>query len=114
MTLVQSLGQFTGTENWFRHGLVREHLYTDGVRHFAEEAGAYWFVDDTIIEFAPLVNRGEFLSITLTVADSSATIRVEDGDCTVLKTKLIEYTDCPAGEYKFFYCDKVLMLTSEY
>ena len=40
------LQQFTGTEQWFRHGLNRKVLYTDGVQYVAEQAGAYWLVDE--------------------------------------------------------------------
>jgi hypothetical protein len=46
-TLTKSdLAQFTGTENWYRHGMVRDVLYTDGVRYVAQTAGAYWLIDE--------------------------------------------------------------------
>jgi hypothetical protein len=41
-----ALRQFTGTENWYRHGLVRSVLYTDGAKYVAESAGAYWLLDE--------------------------------------------------------------------
>ena len=40
-----TLAQFTGTERWYRHGLVRNVTYTDGVRYVADTAGAYWLID---------------------------------------------------------------------
>ncbi len=39
------LGQFTGTEHYYRHGLFRNVVYTDGVQFLAEEAAAYWLID---------------------------------------------------------------------
>jgi hypothetical protein len=30
------LAQFTGTESWYRHGINRNVLYTDGAQHVAE------------------------------------------------------------------------------
>jgi len=43
------LAQFTGTDTWFRHGLARKVLYTQGVQYMAEQAGAYWLVDKIAI-----------------------------------------------------------------
>jgi hypothetical protein len=39
------LEQFTGSENWYRHSLFRQFLYTDGVQYAAEKGGAYWLID---------------------------------------------------------------------
>lgn len=39
------LRQFTGSENFYRHALVRSILYTDGVQYVAETGGAYWLID---------------------------------------------------------------------
>jgi prepilin-type processing-associated H-X9-DG protein len=36
------LRQFTGTDQWYRHGLARNVLYTDGVQHVAEAGGDGW------------------------------------------------------------------------
>src|ERR1700730_15173147 len=40
------LTQFTGSEHWYRHAMVRDVLYTDGVQYVAETAGAYWLIDE--------------------------------------------------------------------
>ena len=40
----EDLRQFTGTDNWYKHWMGKI-LYTDGVKHFAEMAGAFWFID---------------------------------------------------------------------
>jgi hypothetical protein len=40
-TLTQdALHQFTGSEHWYRHPLVRTVTYTDGVQYVAENGGA--------------------------------------------------------------------------
>lgn len=109
------LSGYTGTENWYRHHFVRDVTYTDGVKAFAEQAGAWWFVDDSIIEYAPLMRQHGFLTITLNVSDElTATIVVDDGNDNLLADKTINYTDCPVGTYRFYFTDNVLLLPSEY
>jgi len=39
------LAQFTGSENWYRHGINRNVLYTEGVQYVAEHGGAHWLLD---------------------------------------------------------------------
>ena len=39
------LRQFTGSDNWYRHGINRSVLYTDGAQFLAEQGGAYWLLD---------------------------------------------------------------------
>lgn len=110
------LSQFYGTEKYWRtHMMLTPDLvHTDGVQYFADEAGAYWFLDIVATEFYPLTEHEPFLSIQLVVEGGIADICVEDGDCKVLKQKHIALTDCPDGLYKFFLTDNVLMLNSEY
>ena len=44
--LTQSdLNQFTGSENWYRHGLNGNVTYTDGAQYLANKGGAYWLLD---------------------------------------------------------------------
>jgi len=112
--LVDQLDNFTGTENWYRHNLMHDTVYTDGVKYFADQAGAYWFLDIADTELFPLQDREGFLSITLTVANEQASIVATDGDLTTLWSKAISFTDCPDGEYRFYFTNNVLLLTSEY
>ncbi len=77
------LAQFTGTEKWYRHPLVREVLYTDGARHVAEAGGAYWLLDE--IAFAQrgesAVAAEEFQLWKLKVReDRTARLSCEDGN----------------------------------
>ena len=43
------LMQFTGSETWYRHGINRKVLYTDGAQYVAEHGGAYWLLDEIAI-----------------------------------------------------------------
>lgn len=40
------LRRFTGLETWHRHSLNPTVLYTDGAKHVAERADAYWLLDE--------------------------------------------------------------------
>ena len=42
----RTLAQFTGLVNFYRHGLVRAALYTEGVEYVAETASGYWLLDE--------------------------------------------------------------------
>jgi hypothetical protein len=45
------LRQFTGTDHWYKHTLNRKVLFTDGVKYLADQAGAYWLLDEiTLIQ----------------------------------------------------------------
>ncbi len=114
--LACALRQFTGTDHWYRHPLNRNMLYTDGVKYFADNAGngAYWFLDICATELYELQAEEGFISVWLDVQDDKAMIAADDGNDKDLYSKTIEYTDCPPGEWKFFFTDKVLLLTSEY
>ncbi len=82
-TLTQAdLSQFTGTEQWYRHGLARNVLYTEGAQHVAESGGAYWLLDE--IAFAQPIREvaaEAFQVWRLKVnPDHSATLACEDGN----------------------------------
>lgn len=114
--LSSSLNSFTGTENYYFHNMVQKMHYTDGVRHFAQNAGggAYWFLDEIAFEIFPLHVSQPFMLIELQVKDTSANIMVSDGDNHEVFTKHIGYTDCPEGDWKFYLIDNIVLLTSEY
>lgn len=111
------IGQFTGTEQWFRHGLNRKVLYTEGAQYVAEKAGAYWLLDELALAqaYVPQVKAQAFQVWNLTVkADSSATLVCEDGNGGQVYAKEIPFTDFPAQGIRFFVTDNVILLPSEY
>ncbi len=115
-----ALAQFTGTENWYRHRLGREFLYTDGVKYVAEEAGAFWLIDAIIShQYDPRIksNQGlqEFQLWKLEVKeDRSAMLICEDGNDIVILTQEIPFTDFALPRIKFYMENKVLLLPSEH
>jgi len=115
--LLADLHQFTGTEQWFRHGLNRKVLYTEGVQYVAEQGGAYWLVDEIALAqaYEKAVQATPFQVWHLTVKDDrSATLACEDGNDQVVYSKEIPFTDFPVKGIRFFFTDNVLLLPSEY
>lgn len=112
----EDLHQFTGTETWYRHALVRAMLYTEGVKYFAESAGngAYWFLDIVATELMPLLKEHPFIHIVLKSAGIWAALVAGDGNNNGIYQRLIESTDCPEGDWHFYLTNNVLLLPSEY
>jgi hypothetical protein len=111
------LAQFTGSEHWYRHGLVRNVLYTDGAHHVAETGGAYWLLDEIALtqKFESAVQGEEFQLWKLTVlADDTATLACEDGDGRVVFSKAIAFTDFPAQGVALYCCNRTILLPWEY
>lgn len=111
------LRQFTGSEHWYRHGMVKTVLYTDGARHVAEAAGAYWLLDEIALaqRFVKAVPAEPFQVWKLAVsADSSASLTCEDGNGNTVYSKLIQFTDFPLPEITLWYTDNTILLPSEY
>jgi hypothetical protein len=122
---LENLNQFTGSENYYRNGMNRNFIYTDGVKYVAEEGGAYWLVDDIAIAnaFDPKLKEEGFQSWILTKEENdSARLTADDGNGNILYSKKIDFTDFPLDEIKFYVVDALefgkntimLMLPSEY
>jgi hypothetical protein len=111
------LRQFTGSECWYRHALVRDILFTDGAKYLADEAGAYWLLDEIALaqKFNARVAAEAFQLWTLTVTpDHTATLACEDGNGKPVFAKAIEYTDFPLPKIQLYYTDRTILLPSEY
>lgn len=109
--LKANLEQFYGTENYFTNPLVK-YKYTDGVKYFAENAGAYWLLQE-INGMTAKVNE-YFFNIKVISKNNKANIIIDDGNGKVVAKKHIGFTDLPEGEWQFFLTDNVLMIPSEY
>ena len=115
--LTQSdIRQFTGSEHWYRHGFVRQVLYTDGVQHVAEHGGAYWLIDEiAFAQSTPKIGAEEFQVWKLSVnADHTATLTCSDGNDHMVVTKKLEFTDFPLDEISIWFTDNTILLPSEY
>ena len=107
LRLESIMAQCYGTINYWKEPLLL-FKYTDGVKTFADNAGAYWFLYEVN---RLLVDSDRIVSYKLVVNDGKVDI-LRDGE----KVRKISYTDCPEGEWEFFYSpfDKVFMWNMEY
>lgn len=109
--------QFTGTENWYRHSIDLNILYTDGIQYLAHHGGAYWLIDKiALMQNHPRFKKQEFqvwiLKTNLT--KNTAVLICEDGNYNIIFTEKITYTDFPLEEIKIYLTDNVIILPSEY
>ena len=111
------LRNFTGSEHWYRHGLVRSILFTDRANYVADEGGAYWLLDEIALaqRHDKRVMAEEFQVWTLKVnADRTATLSCEDGNNNIVYTKEIPFTDFPANEITLWFANNTIYLPSEH
>ncbi len=104
--LQEELADFTGTGQYVRHWFHRSLLFTDGVLHLAERAGAHWLVDEIAFQHSAARMRqlieqdgrlGEMQFWTLTVnEDRSAELTLRaDSDVPAAIEHKIPATDFP-------------------
>lgn len=110
------LRQFTGTEQWHRHGLVRTITFTDGAKYVADHGGAYWLLDEIALaqRGVKAVAAEGFQVWRLAVKDHTATLTCEDGNGNAVFSKAIPFTDFPLPEIALYFTDNVILLPSEY
>ena len=111
------LSQFTGSENWYQHGLNSNISFTDGAKYVADKAGAYWLLDEIALaqRFEKSVAAEEFQLWKLTVKpDHTAILACEDGNGEAVLSKDIPFTDFPLDEIKFYVINNTILLPSEY
>ena len=112
----RDLMQFTGSENWDRHGLYRDVLFTDGTKYVADQGGAYWLLDEIALaqRHQKAVAAEEFQVWTLTVnTDRTAALTCENGNGKTVFEKRIDYTDFPAKSITLWFENKTIYLPSE-
>jgi hypothetical protein len=110
-----TLSQFTGSEHWYRHGLVRDVLFTDGAKYVADR-GAYWLLDEIALaqRFQKEIAAEEFQVWRLTVKpDHTATLACENGNGRTVFEKAIEYTDFTAEPVELWFENNTIYLPSE-
>ncbi len=100
------LRQFTGDLERYRHGLNRRVIYTPGVRHVAERAGAYWLIDAIASYFGthemrlaqeadPRLESLQFWRLTVGEGRRAELTCRADSDMPSAITQAIPYTDFP-------------------
>ena len=112
------LNQFTRSEQWYRHGLVRSILFTDGAKYLADKAGAYWLLDEIAFaqrgEKAVAVEEFQVWKLTVDLDRHSATLTCDDGNGRIVFEKAIEYTDFPLAEIGLWFTNNTIYLPSEH
>ena len=110
------LNQFHGSDHLIRYHLHPEIRFTVGVGQMIVHYGAMWLVNEIAITQQAIsrLKQEDFQVWALTVVDSSATLRCDDGNDHILFDKAIEYTDFPEPGIKLYFTDNVIMLPSEY
>jgi Family of unknown function (DUF6876) len=96
---------------------VGKSLYTDGAKYVADEAGAYWLLDEIAInQTRPGIKAEEFQVWTLKVdlEKCSGVLTCDAGNGNVVFTKKIEYSDFPLAEMKIYFTDGMILLPNEY
>jgi hypothetical protein len=112
------LRQFAGgTVNYYRHGLNRNIMFTDGAKYVAETAEAFWLLD--LIAVSQCHDKRlagqQFQVWRLAVRPgNSATITVEDGNFNVLLTRQIPFTDFPGDGIVLWFSAGVIYLPVEH
>lgn len=111
------LYQFTGSEHWYRHGINRKILFTDGAKYVADEGGAHWLLDAIAISqlYEKPVARTPFQVWRLIVRpDHTATLTCEDGNGNIVYTQQLEFTDFPRDEITLWFTNNTIYLPSEH
>jgi hypothetical protein len=111
------MSQFTGSEHWYRHGLVPSITFTDGAKYVADTAGAYWLLDEIALaqrsEKAVATKRFQVWKLTVR-DDNTATLTCENGSGKVVFTKEIAFTDFPKEGVTLWFANNVIYLPSEH
>jgi len=115
--LLKNLKHFTGSDQLVR--LTKTVLLTEGARYLADAAKCYWLFDVYASYLSAIDSKKEwFTCLKLSKLNSSASIKIEDGNDRVLAAQEIEYTDFPLTAITLYGCWAgdywVLMLTGEY
>lgn len=111
------LHQFTGSECWYRFGVNRAHVLTEGAKYVADTAGAYWLMDEISLSqpYNKRVAREAFQVWRLVVRpDHTALLTCDDGDGNMVFKKKITFTDFPLEGITLYFSDNTIFLPSEY
>jgi hypothetical protein len=111
------LAQFTGSEHWYQHAVNRKVRFTDGAKYVADQAGAYWLLDEIALiqPYDKRVAAEVFQVWKLMVnADCSAELSCEDGNDNIVYTKTIPVTDFPESGITLWFTGNTILLPSEY
>ena len=107
------LRQFTGDLERYRHSFNRRVIYTPGVQHLAERAGAYWLIDliasyigtpEMARAIADDYRLGEMQFWRLAVDDNGGAVAScrADSDQAPAITQVVPFTDFPLDQIEIW------------
>ena len=108
-----------GANQFFRHGLARGFVFSDGVNDCAN-AGCHWLVDIAATELPAVLRREDenMGTLTATVKKGKAVLTMTGSGDVHLWSRKIDYTDMPDGKWLFLITvdgpNSVMILLSEY
>ena len=112
--LKRELVQFTSSEMFYRHRMTG-HVYSEGVKHLAEQTGANWLLDKIFtLQSLPAVRREAFQSWELTVENTVGRLVCEDGMEKIVYEEDISFTDFPLDSIVVWFEGATLYLPSEH
>lgn len=116
LNLVNELKQFKGTSAYTK--LNPNCQLTDGALYLAETVGCFWLFNFFYSHLVTQNYHKNFACLKMRVSNSSALVKITDGNELALASEVIEYTDFPLDEIILFSCFSreywVMMLPSEY
>lgn len=112
------MANYYGTENYYKHPLIAMN-YTDGVQAFAKNAGAYWFITDCglfVKEAIKKDSQEDMFAVHLIVEGDKADMIFKNGDNHEVYKRHYTFTDCPEGDWLFYYfkSENLLIWSGEY
>ena len=112
--LLNAMALCYGTEDYHTNDNL-SFDYTDGVKTFCENAEAYWLLDlvESVVKTKPEMNS-DLICITLKVKEDNTARITFRKRIKIIHNQKIPFTDCPNGEWKFYYKDKTFFWCDEY
>ena len=115
--LRNEMDYFSGTEHYY-NSWIHKFKYTDGIKAFCEKAKAFWFLDlvNSLFFNQRLRKRmnNDLIVIKLKVEENNTCVVSFKDSEKVFYEQAIQFTDCPIGEWVFYYDNGVLMWNEEY
>lgn len=110
--MLENLSQFTGSKVVYRHPFG--FLFTEGAKYVADEAGAYWLLDEIGLKGRAFLTEEPFQVWKLTVKGHEGKLITEDGNGNLMNTIILDFTDFPEPGIELWFIDNVILLPSEY
>lgn len=113
--LLAALAHFTGTTQWYKDPQFPSFKFTDGIKFLADHAECYWLINYIFSnQLLPKVKAQDFQVWKISVVESKAQIKLEDGNDKVIESFEIEFTDFPLEHFTLWMVGGTLLLPSEY